>query len=49
MATGSVEAKIPISFISGAGALVPAQSQAREILAKTLIYTIFPFSLNYLQ
>ena len=43
MATGSVEAKIPISLILGTGAVVPAQSQDKEILATTLIYTIFPF------
>ena len=35
MATGSVEAKIPISLILGAGAEAPAQSQPEEIIAKT--------------
>ena len=38
MATGSVEAKIPISLIFGTGALVSAQSQYKEILATTFIY-----------
>ena len=40
--TGSVEAKIPISCIFSAGAEDPAQSNDREILAKTDIYPIYP-------
>ena len=46
IATGSREANIPISFILGAGALAPAQSQDNEIFAMTLIYAIVPFLLK---
>ena len=47
IATGSVEAKIPISLIFGTGAEAPAQSQLNEILAITLIYAIPFLSLKY--
>ena len=46
IATGSVEDKIPISFILGAGAYLPAQSQDLEILAKTVINAIWPLFLK---